>query len=490
MLRVFVDLRVMTRQAGRASVEHQGSRISNRLGGLARTRRHRTTNVHGGIAPDCSYKGAHHVDKSMTHGSGAAGVRPLLAMVAACPFPCRRGTPVRIQRMAQALAERGAEVHVVTYHYGEEALADPPYRVHRTARLPGGRRLSPGPSPAKLLVFDPLLFARLLGVVRRFGIGVIHAHHYEGLAVALAVRRLTGAAVVYDAHTLLHAELPYYGPGPLRPVLHRLGRWLDHKLPAMADHVVATTDEIRDFLCTRAVEASDVSVIGNGIEDVADDIAAAEAASPKQGSERIVFAGNLAAYQGVDLLLRAFARVATARPGAELVLVTSSSFAPFDPLVAGLGIGGRVRLVDARDAPLWPELLAAGALANPRVESPGYPLKLLNYMAAGRPIVSFAGSAKGLTHGVDAWVVADGDVDAFADGLHMMLEGPALAHELGSNARRRVFEEFAWAVVADQLEAVYARLSPPATTGGRSSLGRRRWPAPATALDRPPPKSQ
>ena len=51
-----------------------------------------------------------------------------IAIVAACPFPLPRGTPVRILRMAEALADRGHEVHVVTYHLelrrGE--LEDPP----------------------------------------------------------------------------------------------------------------------------------------------------------------------------------------------------------------------------------------------------------------------------------------------------------------------------------------------------------------------------
>lgn len=390
--------------------------------------------------------------------------------------------------MAQALAERGVEIHVVAYHYGDGALAEPPYRLHRTVRAPGGRRTLPGPSPAKLLVFDPLLFIRLLDVVRRCGIRVIHAHHYEGLAVALAVRRLTGVAVVYDAHTLLHAELPYYAPALLRPLLRHVGRWLDHKLPALADHVIATTEEIRDFICAGAVEPAQVSVIGNGIEDVGADIAAAEAAAgPERARERVVFAGNLAAYQGVDLLLRAFAKVAAARPGAELVLVTSSRFERLRPLAAELGLDGRVRLVDAQGAALWPELLAAGALANPRVESPGQPLKLLNYMAAGRAIVSFAGSAKGLTHGVDVWAVADGDIDAFAAALGMMLDRPALAGELGANARRRVFEDYAWTAVADRVKAVYALLTTPPVPDRRPQLLRRRWSA-ATALGRPPGK--
>ena len=42
-----------------------------------------------------------------------------IAMVAACPFPAPRGTPIRALRLAEALAARGHRVHVVTYHYGQ-----------------------------------------------------------------------------------------------------------------------------------------------------------------------------------------------------------------------------------------------------------------------------------------------------------------------------------------------------------------------------------
>jgi len=41
-----------------------------------------------------------------------------IAMIAACPFPWPRGTPIRIHRIAEAVARRGHAVHVVTYHLG------------------------------------------------------------------------------------------------------------------------------------------------------------------------------------------------------------------------------------------------------------------------------------------------------------------------------------------------------------------------------------
>ena len=41
-------------------------------------------------------------------------------MLAACPFPANHGTPGSIREMAEAVAQRGHEVHVVTYHMGDD----------------------------------------------------------------------------------------------------------------------------------------------------------------------------------------------------------------------------------------------------------------------------------------------------------------------------------------------------------------------------------
>ena len=53
-----------------------------------------------------------------------------VAMVAACPFPARRGTPLRIERLTDALIARGHEVEVITYHICDEPSTGS-YPVHR-----------------------------------------------------------------------------------------------------------------------------------------------------------------------------------------------------------------------------------------------------------------------------------------------------------------------------------------------------------------------
>src|SRR5688500_16102663 len=147
-----------------------------------------------------------------------------IAMVAACPFPWPRGTPIRIHRLAEAVAQRGHEVHVATYHLGEDA-GGAPFTVHRIRDVPAYRRAEPGPTARKLFHLDPLLAGLLRRLHERLRFDLVHAHHYEGLLVASHAVR--GTPIVYDAHTLLSGELPSYRLGLPRPLVRALAPYLD-----------------------------------------------------------------------------------------------------------------------------------------------------------------------------------------------------------------------------------------------------------------------
>src|SRR5215204_5566891 len=43
-----------------------------------------------------------------------------VCMLAACPFPANHGTPGSIREMAESITDLGHEVHIVTYHFGED----------------------------------------------------------------------------------------------------------------------------------------------------------------------------------------------------------------------------------------------------------------------------------------------------------------------------------------------------------------------------------
>jgi glycosyltransferase involved in cell wall biosynthesis len=379
-----------------------------------------------------------------------------IAVVAACPFPAARGTPVRILRLAEALAARGHELHVATYHLGDPREAEG-IRIHRIREVATYRKTAPGPSLQKLLVLDPLLVLLLRKVLREHPIDIVHAHHYEGLLAARFAGVRGRIPLVYDAHTLLESELPYYGGGPLASLKKRVGRWLDRRVPPSANHVIAVAPRIRERLIEdRIVREENITVVSNGVE-IGLFEEARNRARPKSRVRRLIFTGNLASYQRIDLLLDVFARIAAVRTDVRLLLVTSSPFDPYEEAARGLGIRDRIDLVRAPFAEI-PSLLADADLAlNPRTECDGIPQKVLNYMAAGRPVVSFEGSAVSVEHERTGLVVPNGDVDAFAAAVLRILEDSALARGLGDAAAERAAEH-SWAAKAAETEAIFRRL--------------------------------
>jgi glycosyltransferase involved in cell wall biosynthesis len=372
-----------------------------------------------------------------------------IAMIAACPFPWPRGTPIRIHRIAEAVARRGHAVHVVTYHLGQD-LADPPFAVHRIRDVPFYRRTSPGPTFRKLFLLDPMLARLLRRLHQEIGFDLVHAHHYEGLLVASHAIR--GTPIVYDAHTLLASELPTYRIALPRGWVRAVAPWLDRHLPRRADRIIAVSETIRRTLTNLGASAPErIHVIPSGVEW--ERFPAEQGITPD--GRTVIFAGNLAPYQRVDLMLEAFAQLHARRADARLMIVTDSPFTPFEPLARRLGVRAAVDLRRATFSE-QPAILAAATVAvNPRVQCDGIPQKLLNYMAAGLPVATFESSAGPLRHEVTGLSVPDGDTAAMADALERLLTDRVLARRLGDAARDQARREFSWDQVAARAEDVY-----------------------------------
>jgi glycosyltransferase involved in cell wall biosynthesis len=347
---------------------------------------------------------------------------------------------------------------VITYHLGlpDENAA---YQLTRIPRIRTYNRYAPGPSYQKLLVVDPVLAFTLRRQLNRQRFDLIHAHHYEGLAVALLARDPRRHPIVYDAHTILESELPYYRLGISQTLKKFLGRKTDHWLPQHADHVIAVTERIRQRLVREAgIPQERISMISNGVE-MERFVSRAHAGSAGNPSAKtVVFSGNLANYQGIEQLLQAFRLVLESEPRARLLIISDSPFSGYENLVGELGIGDSLALHNADFSELPALLAGADVAVNPRTDCDGIPQKVLNYMAAGLPIVSFAGSAVSLVHGETGWVVENGDIPGFARGIIRLLSDTGLAARIGGNARAAGIREYSWERSAARTIAVYEKV--------------------------------
>jgi len=377
-------------------------------------------------------------------------------MVAACPMPARRGTPLRIERLSEALIARGHHVELITYHVSDDAQRLD-FPVHRIFKRRLYWRMPAGPSVRKLVLYDPALAVKLWQVMAASRFDVIHAHHLEGLLVSLPSRLRHRVPIVYDAHTMLASELPSYWPHCTRSMVSAVGRWFDGMLPGAADHVASVTSDIRDRLTQRhRVPPDRISVVTNGVETSCFRV---DASPWSDGLIRLIYTGTLAPYQDVDMLLQAFAVARRTRSDLHLCMAVSSPFDPYEALADKLGIRGAIELIpDSFDE--LPQRLADAAIAVlPRMHCDGIPQKLLNYMAAGKGIVCSAGSAKLLEHERTGLVVPNGDANAFAAAILRLAANPALSTALGNAAREYVEHNYSWDQAAERLERIYQRVA-------------------------------
>ena len=278
--------------------------------------------------------------------------------------------------------------------------------------------------------------------------------------MALAARRFASACpIVYDSHTLLASELPHYRVGLPGGMKRKLGELIDRQLPRRADAVIAVTEGMRDWLVKLGGVAPDrCAVISNGVE-FGHFAAGARHAVLDRDVPRVTFAGNLADYQGIALLFEAFALVRRRhpQPGSSCSAARSWADTPRSPN----GWASWTPSISSNPIlPSCPSRLGAGnVLVNPRTACDGIPQKLLNYMASGRPIVSFSGSAPPLTHERNALLADDGDVGEFAQAILRLLDDSSLSARLAGEAQRTVGQDHDWSRVAAQVEAVYADLA-------------------------------
>ena len=364
-----------------------------------------------------------------------------------------RGTPVRTLRVSQALVARGHEVCVAAFPVADQDIKTN-LRIERSKGFLNYHKTGPGPNVIKLLVMSPRLATRVRELLEHEVFDVIYAHHYEGLLVASIARHRAGVSmpIVFDSHTLLSSELSSYFPKFLSKLIAWFGTILDNRLARLADAIISVTDEISSFYASRSKPNLPILTATNGVEY--EKFIRASHSGETTSPIRVVFAGNLSGYQGFDLLLAAFRIVRQQRQNIELLVAAPEA----ETVLAAMGItnpsDAGILIRSGRFDEL-PRILASSDIAtNPRTVCPGIPQKLLNYMAAALPTVSFAGSSAILEHERHGLIVPSGDIDQFAAAITRLADDRDLRLRLGSAAREMVEAEYNWERVAIIFERV------------------------------------
>lgn len=376
--------------------------------------------------------------------------------VAAMPFPTVQGTQAAVRAMIEAEHADGRSPELLTYARGGYELT-PPWPIHRIADVTRDRSLRSGPSWRKLLA-DAQLAVAARRLARELSPELVVAHHVEATTAALTAR---ARPLVFVAHTALGPELPSYLPAPARSIAARAGEALDVTLARRADAVGA----VSPWLAERIASASSREVAYLPVPwSVPPPIEPSERAKARTRfgltplDAVMLYAGNLDAYQGLDVLARAFRFLRDHRPDARLLIATASDRARLEQALWSLGCASAVSFAPLADEPdRRVAHAAADAVWVPRGIEGGLPIKLLDALARGVPTVVTRRAAAGLTLGGAALVAADDDPEALAAAALIAIGAREAAADLGRRGVEYIQREHAPSRYLDAMDTLAAR---------------------------------
>ena len=307
-----------------------------------------------------------------------------------------------------------------------------------------------------------------LFVLLRNGFDVVHAHNPPDAFVFIAAfYKLLGKGFVYDHHDLC-PEL-YYArfDGRGHRLVYNSLVLLEKFSCRLADHVIATNESYKSIEMQRSnVPEGRITVVRNG-----PDLDRLKPVSPnvdlrQKGKVIIGYVGVIGHQDGVDFLLRALHHLIYDLDRKDLfcVLVGAgdawdkqkalakqlqlSDFLWFTGWVRGTEVS---RYIGALDICVAPE-------PSNSYNDRSTVVKIMEYMAMGKPIVAFDLPEHRVTAQKGAVYARPNDELEFARKVASLMDDPEQRHEMGKIGKRRIDSELAWPHQAKNLLDAYAKL--------------------------------
>ncbi|MFZ3047429.1 MAG: glycosyltransferase, partial [Desulfatirhabdiaceae bacterium] len=178
---------------------------------------------------------------------------------------------------------------------------------------------------------------------------------------------------------------------------------------------------------------------------------------------KIVYTGTLERYQGIDILMRAFALVQKKIGDVSLLIVggTPGQVGTYQNLARELDVHDRVcftGMVSKSDASGWTK--QADVLVSPRSDGTNTPLKLYEQIASGIPLVATRIYSHTQVLRDDMAFLVKPNPHDMAQGILEALLYPEVAREKARTAQNRYEEQYSPRIYTGKMKYVLESLSP------------------------------
>ncbi len=302
---------------------------------------------------------------------------------------------------------------------------------------------------------------RLSWFLRRGRFNVVHTHDLWSNLVGVPAARLAGVPAIVSSQRDL-SQFDWY-QGNRRVWLRRIQN--------LSNVVLANATQVRDTLIAEVRFAPEkLRVIHNGV-----DIERFQVSSEREvlfpdveNGKLIVLVGNMRSdVKGHPWLIAAAPAVLREFPSTRFVLVgDGEARESFANQVAELGLSRNFLFLGRRSD--IPQILASCDIAVLPSRSEGLPNAVLEYMAAGLPVVvsRVGGSEELVEDGVTGLLVSAEDSAALSAAFLRYLRNPKEAKQMAQSGREFVTRNFSFDRLVREVDELYTALL---AKGGRNS---------------------
>lgn len=305
---------------------------------------------------------------------------------------------------------------------------------------------------------------RLRRYIDERAIDVVHTWMPKATVMGvLAARRSRARAVITSRRNMGYWHTPFY---------LRLFRYLNRH----TTRVLANSERVREFtIQTERIPPAKIDVLYNGVDldryaPGGGEPGRAESLGIPPQARVVGIVANYRPVKRLDLFLHAAAIVSAAAPDTVFLLVGQGPLRnELAQLARDLGIAGKVFFSDGQGS--VPDYLPRMSIACLSSHSEGFSNAILEYMAAGLPVVATdaGGNAEAIQDGVNGYLVRTPDPQTFAAPILALLRDDTARAAMGRRSLERCRRNFDLSDAVARLEHYYLELVQSAASGSRNA---------------------
>lgn len=386
-----------------------------------------------------------------------------ILVIAPTPFFADRGTHIRILEEALALEKRGHSITIATYHIGNDIdrSVGTKIDVRRIRRLLFWyKKLEAGPDWQKIIL-DLMLVRKAFNLARTQNPDIIHGHLHEGVLIGWIVKKVLfwrKIKLVADFHGSLTKEMvshSYLSGGVLKKIFFFIERWIDN----LGDEAVTSSEEnTKEIVRLRknhqvetVLDGANISYFSNHKEKTQ---LRYEFELPQE-KKIIIYAGAMIMNKGIQYLLNSIKLVLQKNPNAYFIIAGFPA-EEVRKFVADNDLSNEVRIISPLNYFEMPKLLLLSDIGiDPKdsstMQASG---KILQYMAAGLPVVCFDRENNRAYLGEGAQYSEEISAEGLAGAILNLLENEQKMLFKGE-LNRSQSQKFSWDNSAEKLENIY-----------------------------------